>query len=284
MTIVAREDNNLDARIRYAMALAKSNLLPKEYRDKPENVLIAIEYGYALGIPPIQALNQVFIVEGKPSASADLIAALVRRAGHKLRVTEGTDANGGPSVTASLIRSDDPDFAFTAVWDLAKARAAGLGGKDVWRKYPGQMLRARAITEVCRQGASDALYGVIYTPEELGRDGEPPTSVSQVEVESSPRISQTTSLDDALAAAEAFDAPVDAEIVVEVHEVPIRPDQLAQLVTLMGMLELGKDDMLTEARSVSGRDLAHANDLTALEGDRLIEYLTALPLPDRKAE
>lgn len=213
MTVELHEDSNLDARIRYSKALAKSNLLPREHRDKPENVLIAIEYGYALGIPPIQALNQVFIVEGKPSASADLIAALVRRAGHKLRVTEEPTTDG-LRVTASLIRSDDPEFVFSATWDMAKARAAGLGGKDVWRKYPGQMLRARAITEVCRQGASDALYGVIYTPEELGRDGEPAAGVT-VEVEA-PRVSQATSIDAALSAMEAFDEPVDAEIVVDV--------------------------------------------------------------------
>lgn len=167
---------DLPARIEYARTLAVSNLLPAHYRAKPENVLLAMEYGDALGIPAIQAINSIHVIEGKPTASADLIAALIRRAGHKLRITE-EQTGDGPRVTATLIRADDPDFAYVAVWDRAKARAAGVHGKAVWKLYEAQMMRARAITEIGRQGASDALFGVVYTAEEV----EPATrTVEQV--------------------------------------------------------------------------------------------------------
>lgn len=156
---------SLESKMRYAQALATSNLLPKQYQRQPANLLFALEYADALGVSPIHAITSIHVIEGKPSASADLIAALIRKAGHKLRVT-GDDTQA----RAVLIRHDDPDFEFVAEWNMAKARAANLTGKGVWKSYPGAMLRSRAITEVARMGAPDALYGVIYTAEELGAE------------------------------------------------------------------------------------------------------------------
>ena len=170
MQPVERPAGTLDAQIHYAETLAKSNLLPAAYRDRPANVLLAAQLGDALGIPTIQAINSIHVIEGKPSAGADLIASIVRRSGHKLRIVETRDQDG-PVVVAKLIRADDPDFEFTATWDTSKARTAGLLGKDNWKKYPGQMMRNRAVMEVCRMGASDAMYGVSYDPEEL--EGSP---------------------------------------------------------------------------------------------------------------
>ena len=156
---------DVQARLQSAKALAEASIIPKQYQRQPANVLVAIETGNALGIPAIQALNSIAGINGRATLSADLMAAVVRRAGHRLRVRE----DGPESVTATLIRADDPDGAFTATWTREKATRAGLwGNRGPWTQYPTQMLRARAITEVCRQGASDALMGLVYTPEELG--------------------------------------------------------------------------------------------------------------------
>lgn len=162
---VALRQATVAEKIQYARALADSNLLPAHYRRQPANLLIALEYAEAFGISPINAITSVFVIDGKPSASADLIAALVRRAGHKLRVS-GDDQHA----VAELVRADDPDYTYRAEWTLDKARQAGLLGKGTWKSYPGALLRARAITEVARMGASDALFGVVYTPEEVGAD------------------------------------------------------------------------------------------------------------------
>jgi hypothetical protein len=169
--IVKAEGNTLATKMQYAQAMAGSSLLPRDYQGKPANLLFALEYADALGIAPIHAITSIHVINGKPSASADLIAASVRRAGHKLRVT-GDDSYA----EAVLIRQDDPDFEYVARWDMAKAKQANLN-TATWKAYPAAMLRSRAITEVARMGASDALYGVIYTPEELGaevdKDGAP---------------------------------------------------------------------------------------------------------------
>lgn len=155
----------LTEKMEYAKTLAVASLLPKQYQQNPGNLLFAMEYAEALNIRPIHAITSIHVIDGRPAASADLIAATVRRAGHKLRIT-GDDKEA----TAQLIRADDPDFTYEARWDMEKARQAGLTGKGVWKNYPAAMLRSRAITEVARMGATDALYGVIYTPEELGAE------------------------------------------------------------------------------------------------------------------
>lgn len=170
---------NLPAVLDYCNNLAAGSMIPRQFQGNPANVLYAVEYADALDIPRINAITSIHVIDGKPSASADLIAGLVRKAGHKLRVkVERTPT--GPVATAQIIRCDDPDYTFETRWDIARATAAGLAGKGNWNKYPEAMLKARAITEVAREGASDALMGVIYTPEELGetvdQDGAPVSS------------------------------------------------------------------------------------------------------------
>ena len=157
------EPTTLDSKVTYAKHLAQAGLLPKAYQGQPANLLLAMEYADALGIPTMTAISGVHIVDGKPTASSGLMSALVRRAGHKLRVT-GDDTQA----TAEIIRADDPDFTFRSVWTMERAKAAGLAGKGVWKAYPAAMLKARAISEVARDACQEALSGVIYTPEELG--------------------------------------------------------------------------------------------------------------------
>lgn len=160
-------------RIEHAKIVAQSSLIPAEYRGKPADIVWAMDIGDALGVPYTQVMQSMVVARGKMTMSADLMGAVVRRAGHKLRLRED-----GDSVTADLIRADDPDYTFTVTWDKAKAQAAGLwGSRGPWQQYPRQMLRARAVTEVCRQGASDALAGTIYAPEEL--ESTPPQNAPQ---------------------------------------------------------------------------------------------------------
>lgn len=177
----------LDGSVRFAQLLADADLLPRQFVGKPANVLYAVEYGRTLGITPVAAITGIHVIEGKPSASSGLIGALVRQAGHKLRVK----SDGMSWATAQIVRADDPDFTYECTWNLERAAQAGLckieNGKPVardrngkptsWEKYTAAMLKARAITEVARDACEDVLFGLHYTPEELGaivnQDGEP---------------------------------------------------------------------------------------------------------------
>jgi hypothetical protein len=175
-------------KVEYAQTLAHSNLLPKHFQNNPANLLYAIEFAEALGMKPIHAITSVHVINGKPSASADLIGTMVRRAGHRLRVT-GDDTYA----EAVLIRADDPDFEFRARWDMDKARKAGLN-TATWKAYPGAMLRSRAITEVCRSGAPDALHGIQNSTEELqslgevSRPAQPATVTERLKAASEPEV------------------------------------------------------------------------------------------------
>jgi len=161
----AAQPTLLEQKVMYARYLAKADLLPKAYRDKPGNVLLAIEYGEALGVAPMTAINMIHVIDNKPSIGAGLMAALVRKHGHRLRV-EVDPVN--KIANAMLWRADDPDFAFTSTWDMERAKTAGLTSKDNWRHYDINMLKARATAEVCRDGCPEVLAGIEYTPDELG--------------------------------------------------------------------------------------------------------------------
>lgn len=155
----------LQERADYIARLAPSTILPTAYRGNAANAFVAAETGAALGLEPLQALASIAVINGRATLSSDLMAAVIRRAGHTLRIVE----NSPESVTATLIRADDKGFEFIVTWDKDKAVKAGLWGqRGPWSQYPTQMLRARAITEVARQGASEALMGMIYSPEDFG--------------------------------------------------------------------------------------------------------------------
>lgn len=166
-------DLTLNDQMRYAETVSRAALLPQAYRGKPADILIATGLGNAIGIAPAQALYEIYVVNGRPSPSANLMAALVRRAGHKLRI-QGDDTQ----CTATIVRADDPDYPMSATWTIKKAQDAKLTGKDTWRQFPGAMLRARAISEVVRMAAPEAVMGMEYSREEVEQIDDRPTAAA----------------------------------------------------------------------------------------------------------
>lgn len=146
----------------YAKIASRSELVPQAYRGKPADALIAITLGQAMGLNMAESLYRINVIGGKPTAAAELIAANVRKAGHRLRVVGDEQ-----SCTATIVRADDPDFEHSVTRDVAWAQRMGLASKENYKKQPGTMLQWRAITAVARIACPDALYGVAYTPDEV---------------------------------------------------------------------------------------------------------------------
>jgi hypothetical protein len=165
--VAVRDPRTLEAKIEYARFLAKAELLPKAFRDQPANILFAAEYGELLGLHPMAAITGINIIDGKPSISAGLISALVRRAGHRLRLT-----GDAAKASCQIIRADDPGFVYKADWDMDRAKTAGLMHKSNWQHYPAAMLKARAVSECARDACQEVLLGIAYTPDELGADDD----------------------------------------------------------------------------------------------------------------
>lgn len=262
----------------YAEKLSQSGLLPKQYRMQPANLLFALEYADALGVSPIHAITSIHVIEGKPSASADLIASLVRRAGHRLRIT-GDDTHA----EATILRADDPDFPFTVRWDLSRARTAGLAGKSVWKQYPAAMLRSRAITEVARMAAPDALFGVVYTPEELGAevdaDGEVVHQATAVQrpapAADNPRSGVSRLRTAVVQPDPPADEVVDAEL--EPEDGPATPEQRNAVIAALsadGVPE-DKESILAALTERVGREIHTTKDLTAAEAAQILTTVSA---------
>ncbi len=150
---------------RQCEVIAKSGLAPKSV-STPEKILTIALKGRELNLPPMQSLSHIHIIEGRPALSAELMVALVQRAGHKLRVLETTSER----CVVEGVRTDDPEYIARTEFTLDDAGRAGLLGKPAWKHYPAAMLRARAISSLCRFAFADVISGCSYTPEELGAE------------------------------------------------------------------------------------------------------------------
>lgn len=145
---------------------AESTLVPEAYRNKPADIFVAVTLGQSVGISPIQSLSEINVIKGKPTMSASLIAAQVRKAGHKLRI-EVDETPGKECATCTIIRRDDPDHPFVSKRDRAWAQRMGLLNNSNYIKQPATMLKKRAITDCARDACSEALCGIDYTPDEM---------------------------------------------------------------------------------------------------------------------
>jgi len=149
-----------------------SGLLPKKIQTAQAAIVIMVK-GRELGIPAMEALSNIHVIEGKPVCDASLMNGLVLRDhGDDALIVEETTAERCVVRYRRRGWSASRTHAFT----IQEAATAGLTGKQTWKNYPQAMLRARCISAVCRMAFPDTLGGM-FTAEELGatvevRDGE----------------------------------------------------------------------------------------------------------------
>lgn len=161
--------NDLDQAYRLSQNLAVADLLPKALRGKPSDVLAITLYGQDLGLSPMQAIQGIYVVKGKPQLSATTWTALARRAGHKVRWGDCNDK----SATVTIVRADDPDYPHTETFTIEDAAAAGLckivdgqvrarsssGEVLPWESYTRTMLRNRAISNAGKAACPEVALG-----------------------------------------------------------------------------------------------------------------------------
>ena len=170
MTEIELHQNPTDLSVQmdYARAVSTASMLPDNYRGKPADIMLAVGLGQSMGLSPAESLYRIAVIKGRPTASAELIASNVRKAGHKLRVETGEGY-----VRATIIRADDPGYEHSVTRDMAWAQRMGLADSPNYKKQPETMLQWRAITAVARLACPEALYGVQYTPDEVVDVREP---------------------------------------------------------------------------------------------------------------
>lgn len=171
---------------------------------KLAQALVKIEAGQSLGLPPLLAMNEVHVIDGKPGLGAGACAALVKASGrYDYRVIDLTNDR-------CILRFYDRgepigDSTFT----IQDAETAKLLGKGPWTQYPRNMLFARAMTNGMGWYCPDVAMGRIYTPEELGEDDIAlDEELPAVDVDEDPDIPF----------GDSYQEPVEAEIVQQLEE------------------------------------------------------------------
>jgi hypothetical protein len=153
----------LDDASRLGTALSNTAMVPQAYRGKPDDCASVVFMGAALGMNPLEALQDIFVVHGTPGLYARAMHKLFNKAGHELVRTAATNE----SVTvAARRRGTDEWHEFT--WTIERAKQAGYAGTN--KKYqtdPVAMLTAKAIAEAVRLTAPEVLSGVTYSAEEI---------------------------------------------------------------------------------------------------------------------
>lgn len=148
-----------------AEALARTQFVPATLRGKQDDICAQILYGREVGMTPMVALQQIHLIDGRPSMSALSMRGLAQSKGVKFRLEESTESRCKMSAIAP------GDIAPTTVtWTFDRAKKLGVTGKQNWQKQPQAMLVARATSELCRLVAAPLFLGMSYATEEL-RDG-----------------------------------------------------------------------------------------------------------------
>ena len=147
---------NFEQALTFSDYLADSDMVPKDFKGKPGNCLIAIQWGAELGLKPLQALQNLAIINGRPSLWGDAVIALVRSSPLCEWVIEADD---GHAATCRVKRRGEPEQSRTFSTDDAKT--AGLLGKaGPWTQYPKRMRQMRARAFALRDVFPDVLRGL----------------------------------------------------------------------------------------------------------------------------
>ena len=159
--------------MQFAEMLAGSTLVPKDYQRNPSNIMVAIIWGSEIGLAPLQALQNVSVINGRPSIWGDAALALVRGHPACVSVREGVDGEGDARTGwCEVVRRGEE--AQRRTFSVDDAKKAGLWGKQgPWQQYPARMLQLRARGFALRDVFPDALRGVITTEEARDIPPEP---------------------------------------------------------------------------------------------------------------
>jgi len=155
---------NFDEAWRLAEILADSELVPKDFRGKPGNCLVGMQWGHELGLKPLQSLQGIAVINGRPSIWGDTLLAIVRSSPLCEYITEGMDADGTAWCKAK--RRGEPEQIRT--FSDADAKTAGLQGKaGPWVTNPKRMKQMRARAFALRDVFTDVLRGMHMAEESV---------------------------------------------------------------------------------------------------------------------
>ena len=152
--------------IKFSEMLSKSNMVPRAYQGKPEDILVCVQWGYEIGLAPMQALQNIAVINGKPSVYGDAAMALVLASPVCEGIEESIEDEGTPNPVAVCVARRKGRNPVRSTFSVEDAKRAGLWGKQgPWTAYPKRMLAMRARGFAIRDAFADVLKGLITAEE-----------------------------------------------------------------------------------------------------------------------
>ena len=216
----------------FAEMLSKSNMVPKDFIGNPGNILVAVQWGMELGLQPMQAMQNIAVINGRPSLWGDSVIALVKASPTCEYIIEEV---GDDSATCRVKRRGEPEQERS--FSTADAKAAGLLGKQgPWSQYRKRMLQMRARSWALRDVFPDVLRGMPIAEEVMD---------TEKEINPAPARRQTGK-QAAEAAKQQADAEVDAaaraEMVARLEKIA---EEEGEVAYADAFADLGKEGRLT---------------------------------------
>jgi hypothetical protein len=146
--------------------VATSDFAPKDFRGKPESCLLAIQHGAELGLSPMQSLQSIAVVNGRPSVYGDTALAVCKGSPVCEWVRETIEGEGEHMVAVCQAKRRGDAQPVESRFGVAEAKKAGLWGKGgPWTQYPRRMLQMRARGFALRDAFPDVLRGLVTAEE-----------------------------------------------------------------------------------------------------------------------
>lgn len=159
--------------MKFAEQISKSNLVPKQFQGKPADIYLAMSWGDELGLTPIQSLQNIAVINGKPSIYGDTMIALCRRHPEFEDIKENISGEGSKRTAVCEVKRKGQSW-YKSQFSMGDAAKAGLLNRSgPWQSYPDRMLKMRARGFALRDVFADALGGVITREEAEDYPKEP---------------------------------------------------------------------------------------------------------------
>ena len=159
---------NMTEAMDFAKMLAQSGMVPSNFKGKPQDCLVAMQWGFEVGLQPMQALQNIAVINGKPSIWGDAALALVRSHPDCKGVEEKLEGEGDDMRAVCTVMRAHGEMIEKTIryFSVANAKTARLWGKQgPWTQYPERMLAQRARGFALRDAFPDALKGIITREE-----------------------------------------------------------------------------------------------------------------------
>jgi len=177
---------NMGEAMQFAETMAASAFCPKAFQGKPADIVVAVQWASEVGLAPLAAMQNMAVINGKPSLYGDGMMALIT--GHPEYVGHKEWREGDEAFCTIVRMRFSEKIETTRSFSMADAKRAGLDGKGPWRSYPKRMLQMRARGFAARDSFPDALSGVIIKEEAMDyptKPDQPKDITDQVVVEPS---------------------------------------------------------------------------------------------------